>query len=80
MKDKRAQARLIKEIVVLAVVAGLLVGFTLLRAGGVSRTPEAEVKPLNTEFDTDALQEIKNKDRTYPEVTDEGVGKDDPFQ
>lgn len=80
MKDARAKARLIKEIAVLGSVALLLVAFTLLRGLGAPQTkPASTAPPLNTEFDTDALEAAKAKDTNYPDVDDSDVGKTDPF-
>ena len=77
--DKRTQARLFKEVVALVVVLGLLGVFYFINQGGKNTQSTQEAKPLETKFETGALEEIKEKPADYPEIDASGVGKRNPF-
>lgn len=78
-----ARKKLIQEVTVLVVVIVLIGAVTVLHLGsfGKPAATSTAVQPLDTSFDTNALNVVQQKDKTYPDVTPVSgeLGKSDPF-
>lgn len=80
MANRRTNARLVKEIVILCVLAILIGGFTLLKFGKPATQPAAAPAPrMQTDFDVETAEIVDQKNTSFPAITSDGVGKSDPF-
>ena len=79
MTNRRTNARLVKEIVVLGVIALLIGGFTLIKFGKPATPTTTQTPRLQTEFDAETAEVVDKKNTSFPAITSDGVGKSDPF-
>lgn len=86
MNDNNTAARrkLIQEVVVLVVVVLLILVAVSFQSGFWKQQPKntaATTSTLNPNFDTNALNEVKDRSGTVPDVQPQpgDLGKDNPF-
>lgn len=80
LAKKPAQRQLMKQVMLLAVVLVLTISYFMwqgVRSKGVNKNPQTP--QIETNFDTDTLDQVKDIDSDYPELDTGDVGKDDPF-
>ena len=78
MKNKK----LIQEIGVLIAIMVLVGGIIIYKTStSAKKIPVVVAKPLETNFDDSALNQLQQKDNNYPDVTPTAadLGKTDPF-
>lgn len=72
--------KLFKEAVILAVVVLLVLLVAIFQFGWFQgEEPKAKKNQIDTDFNTHAFEEVKNRKDDYPEINLNGVGKDNPF-
>ena len=80
MTTRRTNVRLGKELAILGILAVAIAGFTILQFGKPKTTVKNEAAPrLQTTFDTEAAEMVKQKDTSVPAINADGVGRTDPF-
>jgi len=77
----RQNKKLVQQIIILVIIV-IAIMFLLFFKPGSSKPKTTTTAPkLNTSFDQSALDQLKNKDTSYPNVTPNPseLGKSDPF-
>ena len=78
--QERYNKKLIQQIVLLIVIVVAII--FLLPFGSMTTTPPTGNSPqINTQFNTDALKQVEEKETNYPSVdpSPNELGKQDPF-
>lgn len=73
--DRKQRNQIITVGVVLVLIAVILFVTTLQSGTG----NENQAETINSEFNVDALEQVENRDRNYPQVPLNNLGKDNPF-
>lgn len=74
------KAKLIKEAVILGVAVLLIALVGIMQFGWFQKGAEpAKKKALETEFNINAYEAVKNRQDDYPTINLDGIGKDNPF-
>ena len=70
------QARQSIVLILVVILIGIALYFTTIRSSGPEETDTGEIQ---TEFNTDQLETIRDRDQNYPEVQTDNLGKPNPF-
>jgi hypothetical protein len=73
------QRRLIEEVAGLVVMAIIVLFVFVIKPGQAPATKTTTTPPIQTNFNTTGLDQLKSQDQNYPTVNQNNLGRTDPF-